>query len=55
MMKLFAVAHKADTKKPTPPFFSSKGAAKSHRDTLEPKGEYIITPGPDHRKYKHAA
>ncbi len=49
-MKLFAIRHITDNKKPTPPYFNDKMKAKEYRKTL---GEgYVITPGPDHHKYK---
>lgn len=52
MMKLFAVRHKTDKTKPQPPFFADKMKAKQHRATLG--DEFVVTPGPDHRKYNGA-
>ena len=50
-MKLFAVRHKDDKTKPAAPFFADKMRAKEHRKTLG--DNYVVTPGPDHRNYKH--
>jgi hypothetical protein len=47
-MNLFAIKHR-DDKSISPPFFSDKMKAKAERTKLG--DDYIVVPGPDHRKF----
>lgn len=52
-LRLFALRN-SNTNKTIPDlFFSDKQAAKRERDERNKEGgEYAVTPGPDHRKFK---
>lgn len=53
-LKLFALRNTA-TKKLLTDFFPNKPAARARRDELnqtEKQVLYVVTPGPDHRRFK---
>ena len=52
-LRLFAIRDTSTNKLVPDTWFSSKDAAKRARDELsQDGGRYVVTPGPDHRRYR---
>ena len=52
-MKLFTLRDATTNKLAPNIWFASKDAAKRARDELnQDGGRYVVTPGPDHRRYR---
>lgn len=53
-LRLFALRDTATNKTIPELYFSDKQAAKTERDARNKQGgNYVVTPGPDHRKTKN--
>lgn len=51
-LRLFALRNSSTGKRVPDLYFSDKSAAKKERDERNKSGgNYVVTPGPDHRRY----